>query len=223
MKIKSVLSDLQILEEIKNGNVIYHSPNNIPITCGNCSVDVTLGSYYYTQNPSVKIINPWNPESVRKLWGSPKEALRVKDVISSNLENSSALNTELSKLNSDDRIIILKPGENILAHTNEFIGGRNNITTMMKARSSVGRNFISVCNDAGWGDVGYINRWTMEISNSNNFPVILVVGERIAQIVFYYTGTVKNNYSGSYQNSSDFEKLVASWSPDLLLPRLNRN
>jgi hypothetical protein len=33
------------------------------------------------------------------------------------------------------------------------------VTTMMKARSSLGRNFIEICKCAGWGDVGYINRW----------------------------------------------------------------
>ena len=94
---------------------------------------------------------------------------------------------------------------------------------MMKARSSVGRNFISVCNDAGWGDVGYTNSWTMEISNGNKFSVILVVNERIAQIVFYGTGPVKNQYSGSYQNTLDIDSLVNSWTPDSLLPKLNRN
>lgn len=58
-----------------------------------------------------------------------------------------------------DRIIWITPGETILAHTNEFIGGCKSVTTMMKARSSLGRNFIEVCKCAGWGDVGYINRW----------------------------------------------------------------
>ncbi|MCX8513508.1 MAG: hypothetical protein ORN26_00305 [Candidatus Pacebacteria bacterium] len=43
----------------------------------------------------------------------------------------------------------MRPGETILAHTNEFIGGRNHITTMMKARSSMGRSFIEVCKCAG--------------------------------------------------------------------------
>lgn len=31
---------------------------------------------------------------------------------------------------------------------------RKTVTTMMKARSSMGRNFIEVCKCAGWGDIG---------------------------------------------------------------------
>jgi hypothetical protein len=40
-------------------------------------------------------------------------------------------------------------GKTILGHTNEFLGGRGSVTTMMKARSSMGRNFIEVCKCAG--------------------------------------------------------------------------
>ena len=88
---------------------------------------------------------------------------------------------------------------------NQYIGGRETVTTMMKARSSMGRNFIAVCKAsadlffcnlffvsnhcyqcAGWGDIGYINRWTMEITNNSRYYSIpLVVGRRIAQIVFF--------------------------------------
>lgn len=56
----------------------------------------------------------------------------------------------------EDLIIWVAPGETILGHTEEFIGGRHNVTTMMKARSSMGRNFIEVCKCAGWGDVGML-------------------------------------------------------------------
>lgn len=217
----TVLSDLQIEKEIKNGNIIYISPTNKQISCGNCSVDLTLGENYFTQNiSSCKVLNPWNPKNVRSLWGEPKRATTVAELCAS--ETSDFYSSCLEGLKPCDKIILLRPGENILAHSDEFIGGRKNITTMMKSRSSIGRNFISVCNDAGWGDVGYINRWTMEISNSNKFPVILVVGERIAQLVFQYTGPVKKEYSGSYQNSNDIDHLVTSWTPDSMLPKLNR-
>jgi len=54
-------------------------------------------------------------------------------------------NALLENIGPDDRIIWIKPGETILGHTLEFIGGRKSVTTMMKARSSMGRNFIEVC------------------------------------------------------------------------------
>lgn len=137
----------------------------------------------------------------------------------------------LDNIGPEDQIIWIKPGETILGHTMEFIGGRNSITTMMKARSSMGRNFIEVCKVrrsfdlsrctialirfleslanqflaqcAGWGDVGYVNRWTMEITNNSRYYSIpLVVGRRIAQIVFFDTeGIEQKSYetTGKYQ------------------------
>ena len=56
----------------------------------------------------------------------------------------------------------------------------------MKARNSIGRSLLNVCSCAGQGDVGYYNRWTMELYNQDNKvrSIVLVVGRRIAQIVF---------------------------------------
>jgi len=96
---------------------------------------------------------------------------------------------------------------------------------MMKARSSMGRNFIEVCKCAGWGDVGYVNRWTMEITNnSRHYSIPLVVGRRIAQIVFFDTdGTLQGrSYSdtGKYQSSTDIESIMAQWKPADMLPKM---
>ena len=115
-------------------------------------------------------------------------------------------------------------GETILAHTIEFIGGKNYITTMMKARSSMGRNFIEVCKCAGWGDVGFTNRWTMEITNNSRHYVIpLVVGRRIAQIVFMKTGAIAGaDYTegGKYQGTGNIRELKREWKPRMMLPKL---
>ena len=120
---------------------------------------------------------------------------------------------------------MLAPGETILAHTQEFIGGRDHITTMMKARSSLGRSFISVCKCAGWGDVGYVNRWTMEIQNTSaRYYIPLVVGRRIAQIVFFETGPIVGaDYAatGKYAASTKLSELKKTWKPEMMLPRLN--
>ena len=127
-------------------------------------------------------------------------------------------------IKEDDKVILLGPQETILAHTEEFIGGRNHITTVMKARSSLGRNFIEVCKCAGWGDVGYINRWTMEVTNNSMYHKIpLIVGRRIGQIIFFETGEIRGKgYSneGKYQVTDDIEDMKASWSPDSMLPKM---
>jgi len=54
--------------------------------------------------------------------------------------------------------------------------------------------------------------------------VVLPVGERIAQMVFYHTGPVESEYtnlSGKYQrdDSSDLAQLISDWRPSDMLPR----
>ena len=126
--------------------------------------------------------------------------------------------------NIGDKIILIQPGSTILAHTREYIGGKNNITTMMKARSSLGRSSVSICKCAGWGDVGYVNRWTMEIQNSSKSILVLIVGQRVGQIIFFNTGDVINPYNikGSYQHTShnNLEKIIESWKPEMMLPNV---
>jgi len=119
--------------------------------------------------------------------------------------------------------MVLQPGENILTHTLEFIGGNQRIGTSMQARSSLGRSHVSVCRCAGWGDPGYVNRWTMEVTNnSEHHPIILVVGRRVAQIVFWEVAPVSESYGGSgkYQSGGDIDEIMRNWQPEAMLPRL---
>lgn len=223
----AILSDADILHEIIAGNVIV-DPFNMS-NLGTCSYDVRLGEYYFEEQKPQRdrlvprlvpdIFNPYDEEHVQKVWGSaPKMAQSISDVF---------FGRELNGVADNDSIILLSPGETILAHTEEFIGGRVNITTKMQARSSMGRSFIEVCKCAGMGDVGYFNRWTMEITNNSRYYTIpLVVGRRIAQIVFYYTGPIRNvDYAanGKYQQEVTLSDIIASWTPMMMLPKLYRD
>lgn len=209
------LSDKQILSEKEAGNVVIEP--FAPAQLSTSSYDVTLGEWFFReQRQSFDIYNVWNKEHTDKVWGTEaKQAERAGDILK---------NFDFVGIHPDDQIILLSPGETILAHTNEFIGGKNHITTMMKARSSMGRNFIEVCKCAGWGDVGYTNRWTMEITNNSRFHSIpLVVGRRIAQIIFFEVGEIEaKDYtaSGKYQDSTDVGTLKANWNPRMMLPKL---
>ena len=216
------LSDRKILEEMKNGDIIISPFNRKNLAAS--SYDVTLGEYYFQEHPSKhnhNIYNIWSKSHTEHVWGTKPE---IAERASKAFEK---YKFSWDGIKPSDKVIILKPGETILAHTNEFIGGRNHITTMMKARSSLGRNFIEVCKCAGWGDVGYINRWTMEITNnSSHYSIPLVVGRRIAQIVFFETGPIldtKNDYtklSGKYQSSQDIKTLKKNWKPESMVPKL---
>lgn len=214
-----VYSNKQIREAIKAGHIVFHPFVDEHIA--GSSVDVTLGSWYYrTERHSMSgFYNPFDEYQVGKYFDGPFHA-ETHDLWAES--NGRKL---FKGIPSDHPIIILRPGERILAHTHEFIGIKAPGTSTMQARSTWGRNGVAVCLDAGWGDPGYINRWTMEIYNMNQHQsVVLPVGERIAQLVFYHTGPVENEYnklSGKYQlsESSDVRQIVSEWRPEQMLPR----
>jgi dCTP deaminase len=213
------LSDKKILDAMKEGSVVIEPFKRQNLSTS--SYDVTLGEYFFVeQHPPhfENLYNIYDKKHVERVWGTaPKRARSAKEVLKN-------YRFDFTGIAPEEKIILLAPGETVLAHTNEFIGGKDHITTMMKARSSLGRSFIEVCKCAGWGDVGYINRWTMEVTNnSTHYYIPLVVGRRIAQIIFFETGPIlQNDYakSGKYQSGGSVTKLKKEWDPMMMLPRL---
>lgn len=215
-----VYSNRQIKAAVKSGHIVFHPYREEHIA--GSSVDVTLGHYFYKQEfqpESGGVYNPFDESEVRRYFKGPLEAMP-------HTEWCKKYNLPLfANIPADHPIIVLKPGERILGHTHEFIGIKAPGTSTMQARSTWGRNGVAVCLDAGWGDPGYINRWTMEIYNMNQHEsVVLPVGERIAQLVFYETGPVDQEYkklSGKYQSaaSDKLSDIIANWSPEQMLPR----
>lgn len=215
-----VYSNTQINADVKTGNIIVHPFN--PMHVNGSSYDVLLGDYFYksgNETPN-KLYNPYSEKDVLEHFG---EVMRAKPLREHSHITKKLNLKHIENVPDDHPVIILRPHERILAHTHEFIGIIKG-TTSMQARSTTGRNGIVVCMDAGWGDPGYINRWTMEIKNHNEQYVVLPVGIRIAQIVFHETGDVDGEYSqlsGKYQTtkSNDITTIKANWKPSDMLPK----
>lgn len=219
MQGSGVYSNTEINEAIARGHIVFHPYN--PDYINGSSIDVTLGFWYYRINPlgDQTYYNPFDQHDVERYFAGPYHG------------DQHELWAEKNKMKpflgipADHPIIVLGPGERILAHTHEFVGIKAPGTSTMQARSTWGRNGVAVCLDAGWGDPGYINRWTMEIYNMNQHEsVVLPVGERIAQLVFYHTGPVAGEYSsmsGKYQSGSgdDLVGLIKEWRPEQMLPK----
>ncbi len=242
------LSDKEILKRMKTGDIVIEPFDKKNLNTS--SYDLRLGQYYYREQApkgGLEVYNPFSKSHVQDVWGKQHfEAVPVKLFF----EDKEFFKTYLYQLgiragyvprqidvkqvehtfeniHPEDKVIFIFPKETILAHTQEFIGGRNTVTTMMKARSSLGRNFIEVCKCAGWGDVGYINRWTMEITNNSTYRIIpLVVGRRMAQMIFFDVGTIEGEdytkaaYS-KYQSSHDLEQTRISWTPSQMIPKMH--
>lgn len=213
----SVYSNTQIRQAILNKHIICH-----PLIHDNIrgsSIDMTLGEWFYKCDrglPGVNhgIYNPFYKYEIEKYFGKPQRAESLRSA-------KYKPDREIKGVPEDHPLIIVPARSRILAHTHEFIGIHPPGTTEMRARSSWGRNGIAVCLCAGWGDPGYINRWTMEISNLNDEAVPIPIGERVAQLVFHETGPVSGHYGddGKYQGSTDIEELVKAWTPEAMLPR----
>ena len=218
----SVYSNVEIKQAIADGTIVCTPLEERHIS--EASVDYTLGHYFYKQefDERSRVYNPFDEEDVARYFKGPLEAMPHQ-------EWCDKYGFKMFKnIPPEHPIIVLKPGERILAHTHEFIGIRaHGGAAEVKSRSSWGRNGVAVCFDAGWIDPGYINRITLEISNLNEHEsVVLPVGERIGQIIFHKTGPVEGDYShgrggmsGKYQHTDNLEELIASWRPEMMLPR----
>ena len=218
----SVYSNTEIKAAIEDGTIVSapYNPDNV----SEASLDFTLGHYFFKQEyeEDAKVYNPFDKSDVDRYFKGPLEAMPHKEWCDRHgyklFEN----------IPEDHPIIVLRPGERILAHTHEFIGIRTHGGACeVKSRSSWGRNGVAVCFDAGWVDPGYINRITLEIYNLNmHESVVLPVGERIGQLIFHTTGPVEGDYSdgrqgmsGKYQHTSDLDELIRTWKPEDMLPR----
>ena len=220
-----IYSDTEIKQALAEGHIVC---DPAPQVINGSSIDVTLGYYFYHaggNDGSENIFNPFSRQDVERYFGEYKIAKPWAEVRKKLTSKRVAAVDSFENIADDHPVIVLRPNERILAHTHEFIGILPPGTSSMQARSTTGRIGISACYCAGWGDPGYINRWTMEIHNLNESEhIILPVGYRIAQIVFSSTGPVETEYSkasGNYQSniSADLAAVKKAWRPHHMLPR----
>lgn len=227
----SLLSKPAILNQLGKGIVIHPFDEN---SLKSCSYDVRIGECFYRRKSSVDtedpIFNPYSKEVVSEHFEGPFRAVQA-----STIGGFDPRLRHWSGVEPNDLVIALGPNELILGHTAEFVGGTKDpvsgrcFTAEMKARSSIGRIGFEICRCAGWGDVGYINRWTMEIKNDDPLPTFLVVGTRVAQMKFYEVDQVDredlyglNVNRDHYQGNYDLSEMISHWSPEMLLPTLGK-
>jgi dCTP deaminase len=185
-----MLSDKCIIEEMRNGNIVIDPFDERQL--GTNSYDCRLGEWHFRGDYSMKSMRIDNPEHIKNYWGEPIDAMK-----------------------KHDGLISILPGTTILAHTQEVVGGRNGFLAKMHCRSSIARSGLSVCRCAGVGDVGYIGRWTMEVSNHTQAIISIPVNYRICQMIFEEVGETLKSYNGKYGQNA--------WSPEDMLPKPSKD
>lgn len=99
---------------------------------------------------------------------------------------------------------ILYPGELYLGTTMERTFTEKYVP-MISGRSSIGRLGIDIHKTAGFGDIGFDGKWTLEIVAT--VPVLVYPGMEICQIYFESPeGPTGIKYNGRYQNQEDVER-----------------
>lgn len=94
-----------------------------------------------------------------------------------------------------DKGRILYPGQLYLGRTVEYTESWNCVPSI-DGRSSLGRLGVSIHITAGFGDVGFMGNWTLEITVIH--PVILYPDMEVCQISYQTVSEKHENYQGKY-------------------------
>ena len=195
----SLLSDVEIQRHMAESRIVIYPYSAKRLNTD--SYDLSLGRYFYRYLP----LGERRPHEM-----SRGEGFELVDAL-------------------DAGGIWLEPGERVLAHSQEVAGGRAvdglAVTTHIQATSTAARHGITAVQCAGWGDVGFINIWTLEVMNHTRDRLWLPVGAIIAQVCFTSLPTPRAHYGvdgrGQYQDIDPYEEgetILRAWRPENMLP-----
>lgn len=97
---------------------------------------------------------------------------------------------------------LVEPGRVYLMHTLE-VAGSNRYATQLNGKSSLGRLGLVVHATAGFGDVGFVGQWTLEMGVLGE-AVRVYPGMRICQISFFVTAVEGSKVRSDYQQGGNY-------------------
>jgi dCTP deaminase len=134
---------------------------------------------------------------------------------------------DMAKANRTRRVTI--PQEGLVLSPNQLYLGRTaertetrNLVPQIEGRSSVGRLGLFVHVTAGFGDVGFVGYWTLEMFAVQ--PVRIYPGVPICQIFYHEICGEFDEYDSKYQHNRDiqpsllFKELASPGMQDPQLP-----
>ena len=184
----AILTGVKILEEVKNGTIEIDKYDQSRINPNSYNVCLDNKLLIYK--------TPDTHHDMKRFRLMPK----VHDVMS----YYDDIILDMKKDNPTDEIIIpetgfmLQPGILYLGSTRERIMTKKYVP-ILSGRSSVGRLGMAVHITAGFGDVGFDGRWTLEIEVVHN--LVIYPGLEIGQVYFEtLEGDSSYQYHGRYNH-----------------------
>jgi deoxycytidine triphosphate deaminase len=227
----SCLSRDDIKKELLLGNIkIYPFCKEL---LKEASYDVRLGDQCYVQDGYFgQKCNIWTQKLDHKIyptfqssldmWKGPKEFNKEVITVRGNVDNR--------------KVFWLKPKEMILGHTYDFVGTSNQIAMFMGTRSSVARSLLFTCNCSFFGNPGFFDRWTLEITNNSYmYEIPVISGECLSSVVFIKTSSYQTTKDIEIPSDHELEKIlnneefvnqnylktIKSWDPKKMLSKLS--
>lgn len=220
-----MISGLEIKRQMELGNIIIDefdekrlNPNSYNIRLGN-KLKVYKVANISLNEIEAEATKPFKEEYM-KVYDSLKDSnmdldtieyeieKKVKDITDRVTEEKEKIlrkysldpkkDNETIDIDIPEEGFILVPGMLYLGETMEYTETYNLIPNI-DGRSTTGRLGIEIHKTAGFGDVGFKGKWTLEITVTH--PVIIYPGMEIGQI-YYETieGDSSILYNGKYQN-----------------------
>lgn len=173
------------------------------------SLLVSLGSYYYRteQDSPSPLYNPLDPEDVERYFDGPFKALSYAQ------QSSLSGLRRAEGIAADRPVILLKPGECIIAHTYEFIGASAAYTVRLEELSGWRQSGIHV--DMPTQETGSVTRQSLIIRNSNTSRhVALPVAVPIARLFFT---TNPDKATAAILSTNVIDTAISTWTPATIL------
>ena len=192
-----ILSGLEIYKEVQNGNIKIDpfcesriNPNSYNLCLDRHLKIYTPKKTAMYHDKFISGINEWDyyyPHNGNIDCGCAYLDMHAKD--------------ETEDLYIGDDGIILLPNNLYLGSTIEHTW-TNKYVPMIEGRSSVGRKGMTIHVTAGFGDIGFNGKWTLEITVVH--PLKVYYNDEVCQISYLtVTGDTSYQYNGRYQGQLD--------------------
>lgn len=229
----------EIKRELVRGNIkIYPFKKEL---LREASYDVTLANEFMVQTnvgslASPRMVNIWSEEKGKGL--EEEECLSASGLWEPRRAKPTQM--EIRGKTKKVEVLVLEPKEMVLGHTREFVGTSSKISTLLSTRSSAARSCLFTCQCSFFGNPGFFDRWTLEITNNSfRYKIPIVVEESISSMIFLKTSGYDEESSkeeASIPSDEELEEMlnskgfltkedqtvISSWNPEKMRSKLSK-